>query len=110
MVQDHQSRTSVTLLGRLHHYPTDQAAWSDFVARYGPKILQWCRRWRLQEAVLSITCRGYLRRGPLASMRRYRPSGEKDRLPRPVPVDPGMCSCPTNPMGLARRDSPLRSE
>jgi RNA polymerase sigma-70 factor (ECF subfamily) len=28
----------------------DQAAWSGFVARYGPKILHWCRRWRLQEA------------------------------------------------------------
>jgi RNA polymerase sigma-70 factor (ECF subfamily) len=50
MVQDHPSRTSVTLLGRLHHDATDQAAWSDFVARYGPRILQWCRRWRLQEA------------------------------------------------------------
>jgi RNA polymerase sigma factor (sigma-70 family) len=50
MAQDHSSTTSVTLLGRLHHDPSDQAAWSDFVARYGPKILQWCRRWRLQEA------------------------------------------------------------
>jgi RNA polymerase sigma-70 factor (ECF subfamily) len=50
MAQDHPSTTSLTLLGRLRHDPTDQAAWSDFVARYGPKILQWCRRWRLQEA------------------------------------------------------------
>ena len=50
MAQDHPSTTSVTLLGRLRHDPADQAAWSDFVARYGPKILQWCRRWRLQEA------------------------------------------------------------
>jgi RNA polymerase sigma-70 factor (ECF subfamily) len=50
MAQDHPSTTSVTLLARLRHDPTDQAAWSDFVARYGPKILQWCRRWRLQEA------------------------------------------------------------
>jgi RNA polymerase sigma-70 factor (ECF subfamily) len=50
MAQDPSSTTSVTLLGRLHHDPSDQAAWSDFVARYGPKILQWCRRWRLQEA------------------------------------------------------------
>jgi RNA polymerase sigma-70 factor (ECF subfamily) len=50
MAQDHSSTTSVTLLGRLRHDPSDQAAWSDFVARYGPKILQWCRRWRLQEA------------------------------------------------------------
>ena len=50
MAQDHSSTTSVTLLGRLSHDPTDQGAWSDFVARYGPKILQWCRRWCLQEA------------------------------------------------------------
>ena len=50
MAQDHSSTTSVTLLGRLSHDPTDQGAWSDFVARYGPKILHWCRRWRLLEA------------------------------------------------------------
>jgi RNA polymerase sigma-70 factor (ECF subfamily) len=50
MAQDHPSTTSVTLLGRLRHDPADQAAWNDFVANYGPKILQWCRRWRLQEA------------------------------------------------------------
>jgi RNA polymerase sigma factor (sigma-70 family) len=43
------ARTSVTLLGRLRQNPKDQVAWSDFVARYEPKILQWCRRWRLQE-------------------------------------------------------------
>jgi RNA polymerase sigma factor (sigma-70 family) len=48
--QDHSSRTSVTLLGRLRHDPNDQAAWNDFVARYQPKILQWCHRWRLQES------------------------------------------------------------
>ena len=50
MVQDDSSLTSVTLLARLGHDPRDQAAWSDFVARYGPGILRWCRRWRLQEA------------------------------------------------------------
>jgi RNA polymerase sigma-70 factor (ECF subfamily) len=50
MAQDHPSTTSVTLLGRLRHDPKDQAAWGDFVARYGPKILGWCRRWQLQQA------------------------------------------------------------
>ena len=44
------SQTSITLMGRLRQTPTDQAAWNDFVARYGPKIYQWCRHWRLQEA------------------------------------------------------------
>jgi RNA polymerase sigma-70 factor (ECF subfamily) len=50
MTQDHSSTTDVTLLARLRHDPHDQAAWSDFVARYGPKLLRWCRRWNLQEA------------------------------------------------------------
>jgi RNA polymerase sigma factor (sigma-70 family) len=44
------SKTSVTLLARLASLPPDQAAWCDFVDRYGPRILQWCRAWGLQEA------------------------------------------------------------
>ena len=48
--KDHPSGTSVTLLGRLREDPKDQAAWNDFVARYQPKILQWCRGWGLQES------------------------------------------------------------
>jgi RNA polymerase sigma-70 factor (ECF subfamily) len=42
--------TSTTLLGRLRQEPTDQAAWGEFVRRYGPVVYGWCRRWRLQEA------------------------------------------------------------
>jgi RNA polymerase sigma-70 factor (ECF subfamily) len=30
--------------------PGDPLAWNAFVARYGPTIYGWCRRWRLQEA------------------------------------------------------------
>ncbi len=45
-----ESRTSVTLLGRLRDTPDDATAWEAFVRRYGPKIYEWCRRWRLQEA------------------------------------------------------------
>src|SRR5262249_7646000 len=30
--------------------PTDQAAWDEFVERYGRKIYAWCRQWGLQEA------------------------------------------------------------
>jgi DNA-directed RNA polymerase specialized sigma24 family protein len=48
--EDHSSRTSVTLLSRLRQDPKDQAAWNDFVARYEPKILQWCRGWKLQDS------------------------------------------------------------
>jgi RNA polymerase sigma factor (sigma-70 family) len=43
-------RTSATLLGRLRQPATDQAAWTEFVRRYGRLIYQWCRRWRLPEA------------------------------------------------------------
>jgi RNA polymerase sigma-70 factor (ECF subfamily) len=44
------SSTSTTLLGRLRCTPADQAAWQEFVERYGPKIYGWCRKWRLQQA------------------------------------------------------------
>jgi RNA polymerase sigma-70 factor (ECF subfamily) len=44
------SRTSASLLGRVQQSPTDQAAWTEFVKRYGPKIYHWCRQWKLQEA------------------------------------------------------------
>jgi len=42
--------TSPTLLGRLRQDPTDQAAWGDFVNRYGRTIYRWGRTWGLQEA------------------------------------------------------------
>jgi RNA polymerase sigma factor (sigma-70 family) len=50
MLDDDPLKTSLTLLGRLGRDPKDQAAWSEFVARYGPRILRWCRGWRLQES------------------------------------------------------------
>jgi RNA polymerase sigma factor (sigma-70 family) len=50
------SETSITLLGRLALFPLDQAAWEDFVKRYGPSVLNWCRRWGAQEAdALDVT-------------------------------------------------------
>jgi RNA polymerase sigma-70 factor (ECF subfamily) len=42
-------KTSLTLLDLLRRNPKDQAAWGEFVARYGPRILQWCRGWKLQD-------------------------------------------------------------
>ena len=42
--------TSPTLLGRLRREPADQAAWGDFVDRYGRTIYRWTRTWGLQEA------------------------------------------------------------
>ena len=44
------SQTSPTLLGRLRQQPSDQAAWEQFVERYGRLILAWCRQARLQDA------------------------------------------------------------
>jgi RNA polymerase sigma-70 factor (ECF subfamily) len=44
------SRTSPTLLGRLRQSPNDQTAWAAFVARYGPRVLAWCRHWGVQES------------------------------------------------------------
>jgi RNA polymerase sigma-70 factor (ECF subfamily) len=40
----------VSLLLRLNHDPSDQAAWEQFVDRYGAKIYCWCRAYHLQEA------------------------------------------------------------
>ena len=44
------TRTSVSLLGRLRLETKDQAAWAEFVRRYGERIYRWCRKWQLQEA------------------------------------------------------------
>ena len=41
--------TSATLLLRVRDV-SDTEAWNDFVDRYGPKILQWCRLYKLQES------------------------------------------------------------
>lgn len=43
-------RTRASLLFRLQQAPDDPAAWGQFVARYGPQVTAWCRRWGLQEA------------------------------------------------------------
>src|SRR5262245_38673592 len=48
MAERANASTSPTLLGRLAQSPTDQAAWGEFVDRYGPQILGWCTRWGLQ--------------------------------------------------------------
>ena len=42
-------QTSASLLARLRGPTIDQAAWADFVRRYRPLVLGWCRHWRLQE-------------------------------------------------------------
>jgi RNA polymerase sigma-70 factor (ECF subfamily) len=41
-------RTSASLLNRLRQHGGDQAAWSAFVERYGPRIYAWCRHWQMQ--------------------------------------------------------------
>lgn len=42
--------TSPTLLVRLRHDPSNQAAWNEFVDQYGRHIYRWCRQWKLQDA------------------------------------------------------------
>jgi RNA polymerase sigma-70 factor (ECF subfamily) len=45
------TRTHRSLLDRLvQNGAENQAAWSEFVHRYGRKIYGWCLRWRLQHA------------------------------------------------------------
>jgi RNA polymerase sigma-70 factor (ECF subfamily) len=41
--------TSPSLLRRVRNC-ADQAAWAEFVRRYGPLLYGWCCRWRLQES------------------------------------------------------------
>jgi RNA polymerase sigma factor (sigma-70 family) len=45
-----EMRTSASLLGRLRQEQKDEAAWGEFVQRYGAQMLKWCRHWKLQEA------------------------------------------------------------
>lgn len=50
-MKDHSAaRTSPSLLERLRRTTRDDAAWSEFVRRYGSQILQWTRKWHLQDA------------------------------------------------------------
>jgi RNA polymerase sigma-70 factor (ECF subfamily) len=42
--------THPSLLLRLRSAPRDDQTWVEFVRRYGPLVLRWCRRWNLQEA------------------------------------------------------------
>jgi RNA polymerase sigma-70 factor (ECF subfamily) len=50
MDREFGTATSPTLLARLAQVPMDQAAWEQFVDRYGGRIYRWCRHWRLQDA------------------------------------------------------------
>src|SRR5713101_4316312 len=49
MGTDHESQTGTTLRVLLRN-PADPQAWKAFVERYTPKLLAWCRQWRLQTA------------------------------------------------------------
>jgi RNA polymerase sigma-70 factor (ECF subfamily) len=42
--------TDTTLLLRVKQEPRNQAAWVEFVARYGRLIRRWCRAWGLRDA------------------------------------------------------------
>ncbi len=68
--------TSLTLLGRLRQDPKDQTARSEFVARYAPRILHWCRGWGLQESdARDVTQEVLLKLNRLIATFVYDPSG-----------------------------------
>ena len=76
MPDDDPLKTSLTLLDRLRRDPKDQAAWSEFVARYGPRILRWCRGWGLQESdAQDVTQDVLLKLNGLMARFVYDPSG-----------------------------------
>jgi RNA polymerase sigma-70 factor (ECF subfamily) len=76
MENGRDSHTSPTLLGRLRRQPLDQAAWGEFVERYGRKIYQWCRRWDLQLAdAEDVTQEVLLKLAQKLRTFRYDPSG-----------------------------------
>lgn len=54
--------TSLTLLARLRGQVTDAPAWEQFVRRYGPQVVEWCRRWGLQRADAEDVCQDVLLR------------------------------------------------
>lgn len=74
-------QTSSSLLLRVAMLPPDQDAWRQFVQRYGPCILRWCRAWGTQDAdaeditqavlmTLSVKLAGF-RRDPSRKFRSY---------------------------------------
>ena len=42
--------TRASLLERLGRTPSDADAWREFAVHYGAIVLEWCRKWDLQEA------------------------------------------------------------
>lgn len=84
-----ESSTHQTLLSRLRRSPSDQAAWSDFVQRYGRKIYQWCRFWNLQEAdAEDVTQTVLLEVARQMNMFEYDPAGSFRAWLKPLRVAP----------------------
>lgn len=54
------SATSLSLLARLRDEPQDERGWDEFVARYRPKIHQWCMRWGLAASDADDVCQNVL--------------------------------------------------
>lgn len=45
-----ESVTSLSLLDRLRDDATREAAWGEFLSRYGRLLYRWCRQWGLQQS------------------------------------------------------------
>jgi RNA polymerase sigma factor (sigma-70 family) len=52
--------TRVSLLARLRERPGEADVWSDFVATYGPAVVQWCRSHGLQHSDAHDVAQGVL--------------------------------------------------
>jgi RNA polymerase sigma-70 factor (ECF subfamily) len=50
MNSDADLKTSASLLQRVGEAADDRDAWTQFIARYRPRILAWCRHWQPQES------------------------------------------------------------
>lgn len=42
-------KTTWSLIEGLNGFPSNREGWGKFVERYGPVIMNWCRRWGLQD-------------------------------------------------------------
>jgi RNA polymerase sigma factor (sigma-70 family) len=123
MANESAHRTSPSLLGRLRAAPSDEAAWSEFVERYGRVIFDWCQRQRLQQADAEDVTQGVLTklavrmrtfrydpaqafRGWLWTVTRHAVADFCSSAPRPVAADDGfferLASPDTLPEELSR--------
>ena len=91
--------TCPTLLARLRHDPSNEAAWDEFVEHYGRHIYRWCRQWRLQDADAEDVAQEILLK--LARKLRDFAYDPEEQFPRVA-----QNGCPSRLAGFCRRPAP----